>query len=81
MEPSMWTKRKVILAPERIAIFSQSYKDSREEFYEHNIPTSLYNIFEELLSGIPKEHLEMCETEELFKSALESFIKKRKTYI
>ena len=66
--------KKPKLRIDRMISFQEIYKDSREEYTEHN-------IFEELLLSLPKEDLEMCNTISLFEDALDSIIGKKKIYI
>jgi hypothetical protein len=70
-------KRNPLTRIERMDALVKIYEDSREEYYEHNIPTSLSNIFAELLLSIPKDHLESSETLSIFENVLEGIIGKK----
>jgi len=67
-------KRKPNIYKDRIKLLKEYYSDVKLEYNEANIPTNLFNIFEEMLSSIPKEDLIQCETLGLFKDALEETI-------
>lgn len=70
-------------AIKRRDIVRKLYDEYREEFYEDNIPTSLYGFFQEILSAMPEDHInrEGIKTKALFESALDDLFGDRKIYI
>jgi len=83
-------KRKELNRDSRLQMIKHYYADIQPEFYEDNVPTNLFTLFEEFLKSVPTSDLVDCNTVGLFESALSGRLKqdgviyknfKNKTYI
>lgn len=76
----------VTRAQKRQEKIGKLYKEYRDEFYEDNIPTSLYGFFQEVLAGMPVDHIGHAEDRDievlsLFEHALDDLYGTSKKYI
>ena len=63
-------KRKELNRDSRLLAIKHYYTDIRAEFYEDNVPTNLFTLFEEFLKSVPTSDLMECNTVGLFEGAL-----------
>jgi len=83
-------KRKGLNRDSRLLAIKHYYADIQTEFYEDNVPTNLFTLFEEFLNSVPTSDLVECNTIGLFENALSERLNrdgviyknfKNKTYI
>jgi len=68
-------KRKGLNRDSRKLAIKYHYTDIKSEFYEDNIPTNLFTLFEEFLETVPSSDLAECNTIAIFESALKERLK------
>jgi len=73
--------RKPLNKNSRLLNIKEYYKDIRTEYTEDNMPTNIFTLFEEILSIVPVQDLEYCNTLGLFQDALQERTGKKKEYI
>jgi len=69
-------KRKGLNRDSRKLAIKYHYTDIQSEFYEDNIPTNLFTLFEEFLETVPSSDLAECNTIGLFEDALAERLKR-----
>jgi len=72
-------KRKEMNYDSRKLLIKHYWDDVQTEYTEANQPTNIYNMFCEMLESMPKDIISGCETQGLFKDALETVIGKEAT--
>ena len=72
----MKPKRKELNRESRKLAIKHHYTDIQSEFYEDNIPTNLFTLFEEFLEAVPTYDLAECNTIGLFEDALAERLKR-----
>ena len=72
----MKPKRKELNRESRKLAIKHHYTDIQSEFYEDNIPTNLFTLFEEFLEAVPTSDLAECNTIGLFEDALAERLKR-----
>lgn len=55
-------------------MITQLFEDLQDEYHENNSPTDLYEMFWEVLTSMPYEHLKVNNTLGLFNSALKDVL-------